>query len=132
MTRRSCHFPELTLTALRPAVATLVPSRLLEFFNDMQTAFVRAGEEDTATPIRMFTAANEASSSKSNDTHSPQPDSTPPSTRSTTRTLMCGSKKSGSLERSDLQSAGRAASIVHHEAIPRSAGPEPNRKAHRP
>ncbi len=46
--------PELTLPALRQAVATLVPSRLPEFFNDMQTAFVRAGEEDSVIPIRMF------------------------------------------------------------------------------
>ncbi|TQS41152.1 hypothetical protein [Cryptosporangium phraense] len=46
--------PELTLPALRQAVATLVPSRLPEFFNDMQAAFVRAGDEDSVTPIRMF------------------------------------------------------------------------------
>lgn len=46
--------PELTLAALRQAVATLVPSRLPEFFNDMQAAFVRAGEEGSVGPIRMF------------------------------------------------------------------------------
>ncbi|MFC0038068.1 hypothetical protein [Actinomadura rayongensis] len=46
--------PELTLPALRQAVATVVPSRLPEFFEDMQTAFVRAGEEGTVLPIRMF------------------------------------------------------------------------------
>lgn len=46
--------PELTLPALRQAVAALVPSRLSEFFDDMQTAFVRAGDEDSVTPIRMF------------------------------------------------------------------------------
>jgi hypothetical protein len=46
--------PELTLAALRQAVAALVPSRLPEFFNDMQAAFVRAGDEDSVVPIRMF------------------------------------------------------------------------------
>ena len=46
--------PELTLPALRHAVAALVPSRLSEFFDDMQTAFIRAGDEDSVIPIRMF------------------------------------------------------------------------------
>jgi hypothetical protein len=39
---------------LRQAVAAVVPSRLPEFFEDMQKAFVRAGEEDSVVPIRMF------------------------------------------------------------------------------
>lgn len=46
--------PDLTLPALRQAVATVAPSRLPEFFEDMQQAFVRAGEEDSVLPIRMF------------------------------------------------------------------------------
>lgn len=46
--------PELTLPALRQAVATVVPSRLPEFFEDLQEAFVRAGDEDSVVPIRMF------------------------------------------------------------------------------
>ena len=46
--------PELTLAALRQAVATVVPSRLPEFFEDVQKAFVRAGDEDSVVPIRMF------------------------------------------------------------------------------
>jgi hypothetical protein len=46
--------PDLTLPSLRHAVATVVPSRLTEFFEDMQRAFVRAGEEDSVLPIRMF------------------------------------------------------------------------------
>jgi hypothetical protein len=46
--------PELTLPALRQAVATVAPSRLTEFFEDMQRAFVRAGDEGTVLPIRMF------------------------------------------------------------------------------
>ncbi|ANP49558.1 hypothetical protein J2Z21_004974 [Streptomyces griseochromogenes] len=46
--------PELTLPALRQAVATVAPSRLPEFFEDLQQAFVRAGDEDSVVPIRMF------------------------------------------------------------------------------
>ncbi len=46
--------PEMTLPALRQAVATVVPSRLPEFFEDLQKAFVRAGDEDSVVPIRMF------------------------------------------------------------------------------
>ncbi|MFF4802405.1 hypothetical protein ACFY1U_29040 [Streptomyces sp. NPDC001351] len=46
--------PELTLPALRQAVGTVAPSRLPEFFEDLQKAFVRAGDEDSVVPIRMF------------------------------------------------------------------------------
>ncbi|MFJ3820227.1 hypothetical protein [Streptomyces nodosus] len=46
--------PALTLPALRQAVATVVPSRLPEFFEDLQNAFVHAGDEDSVVPIRMF------------------------------------------------------------------------------
>ncbi|MFE9765403.1 hypothetical protein ACFYPC_12875 [Streptomyces sp. NPDC005808] len=46
--------PEFTLPALRQAVATVAPSRLPEFFEDLQKAFVRAGDEDSVVPIRMF------------------------------------------------------------------------------
>jgi hypothetical protein len=46
--------PELTLPALRQAVATVGPSRLPEFFEDLQRAFVRAGDENSVVPIRMF------------------------------------------------------------------------------
>ncbi|MQY15475.1 hypothetical protein SRB5_56570 [Streptomyces sp. RB5] len=46
--------PALTLPALRQAVAVVCPSRLPEFFEGMQAAFVRAGDEDSVTPIRMF------------------------------------------------------------------------------
>ncbi|QEU94337.1 hypothetical protein [Streptomyces kanamyceticus] len=46
--------PELTLPALRQAVATVAPARLPEFFEDLQKAFVRAGDEDSVVPIRMF------------------------------------------------------------------------------
>jgi hypothetical protein len=42
------------LPALRQAVATVAPSRLPEFFEDLQKAFVRAGDEDSVVPIRMF------------------------------------------------------------------------------
>jgi hypothetical protein len=46
--------PALTLDALRQAVATVAPSRLPEFFQDMQDAFSQAGNEDNVFPIRHF------------------------------------------------------------------------------
>jgi hypothetical protein len=46
--------PGLTLPALRQAVAAVAPGRLPEMFTKMQEAFVRAGEEDSVTPIHMF------------------------------------------------------------------------------
>lgn len=46
--------PELTLPDLRQAVAAVAPSRLPEFFDDLKRAFVRAGDEDSVVPIRMF------------------------------------------------------------------------------
>jgi hypothetical protein len=46
--------PELTLPALRQAVAAVAPSRLPELFEDMQKAFVQAGDDGSVIPIRMF------------------------------------------------------------------------------
>lgn len=46
--------PELNWPAIRKAVAAVAPSRLPELFEDMQKAFVEAGEEDNIYPIRMF------------------------------------------------------------------------------
>ncbi len=46
--------PELRLPALRQAVAALVPARLPEYVEDLRKAFVRAGDEDSFVPIRMF------------------------------------------------------------------------------
>lgn len=46
--------PALTLPALRAAVAAVAPGRLPEMFSKMQDAFVRAGEENSVTPIHMF------------------------------------------------------------------------------
>ncbi|MFI7295686.1 hypothetical protein [Streptomyces sp. NPDC050121] len=46
--------PEPTLLALRQAVAAVVPSLSPEFFEGLQRAFVRAGDEDSVAPIRMF------------------------------------------------------------------------------
>ncbi|MFD9631410.1 hypothetical protein [Streptomyces violascens] len=46
--------PDLTLPALRQAVAAVAPSRLPAFFEELQQAFVRAGDEDSVVPIRMF------------------------------------------------------------------------------
>ena len=46
--------PELTLPALRAAVARVAPGRLPEMFEKMQVAFVHAGEEGSVVPIHMF------------------------------------------------------------------------------
>ena len=46
--------PGLTLPELRQALATVAPARLPEFFEEMQQAFVRAGEENSVLPIRHF------------------------------------------------------------------------------
>lgn len=46
--------PNLTLPALRQAVAAVAPGRLSEMHAKMQEAFVRAGEEGSVTPIHMF------------------------------------------------------------------------------
>ena len=46
--------PALSLPALRQAVATVVPSRLPEFFQEIQDAFTEAGDEDSVFPIRHF------------------------------------------------------------------------------
>jgi hypothetical protein len=46
--------PELTLPALREAVARVAPGRLPEMFEKMQAAFVRAGDENSVVPIHMF------------------------------------------------------------------------------
>ncbi len=46
--------PALSLPALRRAVAAVAPSRLPEFFQDIQDAFTEAGDEDSVFPIRHF------------------------------------------------------------------------------
>lgn len=46
--------PALRLDALRQAVATVAPSRLPEFFQEIQEAFSHAGGEDSVYPIRHF------------------------------------------------------------------------------
>ena len=46
--------PPLRLDALRQAVATVAPSRLPEFFQEIQDAFSQAGDEDSVFPIRHF------------------------------------------------------------------------------
>ena len=46
--------PALTLDALRQAVAAVVPSRLPEFFQEIQDAFSQAGDEDSVFPVQHF------------------------------------------------------------------------------
>jgi hypothetical protein len=52
--------PALSLPALRQAVATVAPSRLPEFFQEIQDAFTQAGDEasrrDRAHPARPVNA----------------------------------------------------------------------------
>ncbi len=46
--------PALSLPALRQAVAAVAPSRPPEFFQEIQDAFTRAGDEDSVFPARHF------------------------------------------------------------------------------
>ncbi len=46
--------PTLSLPALRQAVATVAPSPLPEFFQEIQDAFTQAGDGDSVIPIRHF------------------------------------------------------------------------------
>jgi hypothetical protein len=46
--------PAPTLDAVRQAVTGVVPSRLPEFFQEIQDAFSQAGDEDSVFPIRHF------------------------------------------------------------------------------
>jgi hypothetical protein len=46
--------PALSLPALRQAVAAVAPSRLPEFFLEIQDALTQAGDEDSVFPIRHF------------------------------------------------------------------------------
>jgi len=46
--------PDLTLSALRAAIARVAPGRLPEMFEKIQAAFVRAGVEDSVVPIHVF------------------------------------------------------------------------------
>jgi len=46
--------PELTLPALRQAVATVAPGRLPELFDEMQQAFAWAADQDSIAPLRVF------------------------------------------------------------------------------
>ena len=46
--------PTLSLPALRQAVAAITPSRLPEFFQEIQDAFTQAGDENSVFPIRHF------------------------------------------------------------------------------
>ncbi|TQF05684.1 hypothetical protein E6W39_29995 [Kitasatospora acidiphila] len=46
--------PPLTFPGLQKAVATLVPSRLPELFEDMRQTFIWAEEQESISPIRLF------------------------------------------------------------------------------
>jgi hypothetical protein len=88
--------PALTLDALRQAVAAVAPSRLPEFFQEIQDAFSQAGDEDSVFPIRHFyqrwgaTVAIERRPSVAARLHAP-------SGHSLTPTLASGTGPSGKL-----------------------------------
>ena len=46
--------PAMRLADYRRAVSVVAPSRLPEFFEDVQEAFTRAGDENSVMPIHMF------------------------------------------------------------------------------
>jgi hypothetical protein len=69
--------PALSLHALRRAVATVAPSRLPEFFQEIQDAFTQAGDEDSVSPSATSTSAGAPPSRSSGGPRSP-PGSAPP------------------------------------------------------
>ena len=87
--------PALWLPALRQAVATIAPSRLPEFFQEIQDAFTQAGDEDSVFPIRHFYQRWAPPSPSSGGPRSP-PGSTPPNEPSPTPTPLSGTRQFGS------------------------------------
>ena len=99
--------PALSLPALRQAVATVAPSRLPEFFQEIQDAFTQAGDEDSIFPIRHFYQAGAPPSPSGGGPRSP-PGSTPPNEPSPTPTPLSGTRQSGKPPRSSRQLIARS------------------------
>jgi len=99
--------PALSLPALRQAVATVAPSRLPEFFQEIQDAFTQAGDEDSVFPIRHFYQRWEPPSPSSGGPRSP-PGSTPPNEPSPTPTPLSGTRQSGKPPRSSRRPTARS------------------------
>ena len=99
--------PALSLPALRQAVAAVAPSRLPEFFQEIQDAFTQAGNEDSVFPIRHFYQRWGAPSPSSGGPQSP-PGSTPPNEPSPTPTPLSGTGRSGKPPRSSRRPTARS------------------------
>ena len=99
--------PALSLPALRQAVATVAPSRLPEFFQEIQDAFTQAGNEDSVFPIRHFYQRWGAAVAIERHPRSP-PGSTPPSGPSPTLTPLSGIRQSAKPRRSSRRPTARS------------------------
>jgi hypothetical protein len=99
--------PALSLPALRQAVATVAPSRLPEFFQEIQDDFSQAGDEDSVFPIRHFCQRWGAAIAIERRPRSP-PGSTPPNEPSPTLTPLSGTRQSRKPPRSSRQPTARS------------------------
>ena len=99
--------PALSLPALRQAVATVAPSRLPEFFQEIQDAFTQAGDEDSVFPSATSTSAGAPPSPSSGGPRSP-PGSTPPNEPSPTLTPLSGTRQFGKPPRSSRRPTARS------------------------
>ena len=99
--------PALSLPALRQAVATVAPSRLPEFFQEIQDAFTQAGDEDSVSPSATSTSAGAPPSPSSGGPRSP-PGSTPPNEPSPTLTPLSGTRQFGKPPRSSRRPTARS------------------------
>ena len=109
--------PALSLPALRQAVATVAPSRLPEFFQEIQDAFTQAGDEDSIFPIRHFYQRWGAAIAIERRPPSP-PGSMPPNGPSPTPTPLSGTRQSGKPPRSSRRPTARSrVADWHWEAV---------------
>ena len=99
--------PALSLPALRQAVATVAPSRLPEFFQEIQDAFTQACDEDSVFPIRHFYQRWGAAIAIERRPSAP-PGSTPPNEPSPTLTPLSGTRQSGKPPRSSRRPTARS------------------------
>jgi|SRR5690242_4320376 len=99
--------PALSLPALRQAVAVVAPSRLPEFFQQIQDAFTQAGDEDSVFPIRHFYQRwGAAIAIKRRPSVAAR--STPPNAPSPTPTPRSGTGQSGKPRRSSRRPTARS------------------------
>ena len=99
--------PALSLPALRQAVATVAPSRLPEFFQEIQDAFTQAATRTASSPSATSTSAGAPPSPSSGGPRSP-PGSTPPNELSPTPTQLSGIRQYGKPPRSSRRPTARS------------------------